>query len=70
MARPRMDQKRGSRVSDDEIAEFLIKDERKKCNNTQNTLLGGCYLLFLLPVYILKPCREVGQSLGECLGGG
>ena len=28
------------------IAEFLTKIERKKCNNTQNMVIDGCYLLF------------------------
>ena len=29
-----------------EIAEFLTETERKKCKNTQKTLLDGCYVLF------------------------
>ena len=27
-------------------AEFLTKIERNKCNNTQNIVIDGCYLLF------------------------
>ena len=34
------------RLSKDEIAEFLIKNEQKKCKNMQNMLLKECYLLF------------------------
>ena len=33
-------------LSEDEIAEFLTKTERKKSQNTQNILLNACYLLF------------------------
>ena len=60
-----------SRLSEDEKAEFFTKTERKKCKNTQNILLDGCYLLFeqyLLEntsVDILNPYREIGQSLEE-----
>ena len=35
-----------SRLSKDEIAEFLTKTEGKKWTNTQNILLDGFYLLF------------------------
>ena len=71
-----------SRLSEDEIAGFLTKIERKKCKNSQyqNLLLNGCYLLFeeyeeeknkkKTSVYILKPYREIGQSLEESLRGG
>ena len=33
-------------LSEDEIAEFLTKTERKKSLNTQNILLNACYLLY------------------------
>ena len=33
-----------SRLSDDEIAEYLTKTERKKCKYEQNILLDGFYL--------------------------
>ena len=55
---------------------FLTKTDRKKCKNTHNILLDGCYLLFeqyLLEntsVYILKPYQETSQSLEESLWGG
>ena len=63
-----------SRLSEDEIAEFLTKTEQKKCQTTQNILLGGCYLLCKEYLeeklfYILKPRREIGQSLEERLRG-
>ena len=32
-----------SRISEDERAEFLTKTERKKCKNTQNTILSAFY---------------------------
>ena len=35
-----------SRLSEDEIAEFLTETERKENKNTQNILLDICYLLF------------------------
>ena len=36
-----------SRLSEDKIAaEFFTKTERKKCKNTPNILLEGCYLYF------------------------
>ena len=60
-----------SRLSEDEIAEFLTETERKENRNTQNILLNICYLLFeeypqKRPcVYILKLCRKIGQSLEE-----
>ena len=60
-----------SRLSEDEIAEFLTETERKENKNTQNILLDICYLLFeKYPqerpcVYILKLCRKMGQSLEE-----
>ena len=60
-----------SRLSEDEIAEFLTETERKENKNTQNILLDICYLLFeeypqKRPcVYILKLCRKIGQSLEE-----
>ena len=60
-----------SRLSEDEIAEFLTETERKENKNTQNILLNICYLLFeeypqKRPcVYILKLCRKIGQSLEE-----
>ena len=47
-----------------------------KTTYTQNTLLDGYYLLFEVylqdktSVYILKPCREIGQSFEEGLRGG
>ena len=34
------------RLSEDKIAEFLTKTERKKGKNTQNILFDGCYLRF------------------------
>ena len=55
---------------------FLTKTDRKKCKNTHNILLDGCYLLFeqyLLEntsVYILKPYQETSESLEESLWGG
>ena len=60
-----------SRLSEDEIAEFLTETEWKENKNTQNILLNICYLLFeeypqKRPcVYILKLCRKIGQSLEE-----
>ena len=36
-----------SRLSEDEIAEFVTKTEGKKRKNKQNILLDGFYLLFL-----------------------
>ena len=51
------------------IAEFLTNIERKKCNNTQNIITDGCYLLFeeylrekKRSIYILNRCREIGLS--------
>ena len=38
--------RRRSRLSADEIAEFLTKTERKESKNTQNILLDEFYLLF------------------------
>ena len=36
-----------TRLSEDELAEFLTKTKRKEINtNTQNILLNGCYLFF------------------------
>ena len=35
-----------SQLSEDEMTEFLTKSGWKKCNNTQNILLGWSYLLF------------------------
>ena len=35
-----------SQLSEDEMTEFLTKCGWKKCNNTQNILLGWSYLLF------------------------
>ena len=63
-----------SQLSEEEIAEFLTKTEQKKCQTTQNILLGGCYLLCKEYLeeklfYILKPRREIGQSLEESLPG-
>ena len=59
------------------IAEFLTKIERKKCNNTQNIVIDGCYLLFEEylqekkgSIYILNPCREIGLSFEKSLRGG
>ena len=61
-----------SRLSEDEIAEFLTETERKENKNTQNILLNICYLLLeeypqKRPcVYILKLCqKKIGQSLEE-----
>ena len=60
-----------SRLSEDEVAEFLTETERKENKNTQNILRDICYLLFEeYPqerpcVYILKLCRKIGQSLKE-----
>ena len=57
-----------SRLSEDEIAEFLTETERKENKNTQNILLNICYLLFeeypqKRPcVYILKLCRKIGTK--------
>ena len=58
-------------------AEFLTKIERKKCNNTQNIVIDGCYLLFEEylqekkgSIYILNPCREIGLSFEKSLRGG
>ena len=58
------------------IAEFLTKIERKKCNNTQNIVIDGCYLLFEEylqekkgSIYILNPCREIGLSFEKSLRG-
>lgn len=53
--------------SEDEIAEFLTKTERKKCSNTQKMLLDKFHLIFRqylqerTSVYILKQCRETGK---------
>ena len=33
-------------LSENEIAEFLTKPERKICKNTRNILLDECHLLF------------------------
>ena len=62
-------------LSEDKIAEFLTKTERKKGKNAQNILFDGCYLRFeehlrekkktKTSVYILKPCREIGQIVCE-----
>ena len=35
-----------SLLSDDKIAQFLTKTQRKKCKNSKKILLGECYLLF------------------------
>ena len=36
-----------TRLSEEELAEFLTKTKRKEINtNTQNILLNGCYLFF------------------------
>ena len=35
-----------TRLSEDEIAEFLINTERKESKITENILLDGYYLLF------------------------
>ena len=35
-----------TRLSEDEIADFLMNTERKESKITQNILLDGCYLLF------------------------
>ena len=60
-----------SRLSEDEIAEFLTETERKEKKNTQNILLDICYQLFeeypqeRPSVYILKLCLKIGQSLED-----
>ena len=61
-----------SRLSEDELAEFL-----KKCKNTQNILLDRSYLLFeeylqekKTSFCILKRCRGMGQSFEKNLRGG
>ena len=63
-----------SRLSEDEITEFLTKTERTKCN----VLLDRYYLLFKQYLqekssfyynYILKPSREIGQRFEEILQG-
>ena len=58
-------------------AEFLTKIERNKCNNTQNIVIDGCYLLFeeylqekKRCIYILNRCREIGLSFQKSLRGG
>ena len=60
------------RLSEDEIAEFLINTERRESKIRQIILLDGCYLLFEEYVqekkncfYILKLCRKRGESLEE-----
>ena len=60
-----------SRLSEDEIAEFLPKTERKKCKNTQNIAdVIEEYLQEKTSVYILRPCWEIGQGFEESLRGG
>ena len=60
-----------SRLSEDEIAEFLTETERKENKNTQNILLNICYLLFeeypqKRPcVYILKLCQNWTEGKQE-----
>ena len=53
-----------SRLSDDEIAEYLTKTERKKCKYKQNILLDGFYLKKKNPVclYPEARCRGTGQN--------
>ena len=54
-----------------EMVEFLTKTERKKCKNMQNISdVIEDYLQEETSVYILKPCREIGQSFKEILRGG
>ena len=48
--------KRRSRLSEDEIEEFLTKTERTKCKNTQNILFNGSYM------YVLKSIWKNRQS--------
>ena len=48
--------KRRSRLSEDEIEEFLIKTERTKYKNTQNILFNGSYM------YLLKSIWKNRQS--------
>ena len=60
-----------SRLSEDEIAEFLTKTEQNKYKYEQNIKLHECYKYLFLrsisqrkqySVYILKLCRHIGQS--------
>ena len=48
--------KRRSRLSEDEIEEFLTKTERTKCKNTQNILFNESYM------YVLKSIWKNRQS--------
>ena len=59
-------------LSEDKVAEFLTKTERKKFKITQSILLNGCFLCFARKhlLNILKPCQETGLRLDESLRGG
>ena len=48
-------------------SEFLTKTERKKCKNTRNILLDGCYLF--LSSISKEPWREIAKSFEESLRG-
>ena len=63
--------KKGSRLSENEKAELLTNNERKKCRNTQNISLDVIYFLRYLQGKLTSviPCREVGKSLEERLRG-
>ena len=73
---PRFQEQPPSRLFTSELKkmEFLTKTAQKKCQTTQNILLGGCYPLCKEYLeeklfYILKPRRKIGQSLEESLRG-
>ena len=57
-----------TRLSEEELAEFLTKTKRKEINtNTQNILLNGCYLFFgkymqEKLVFISWNCAKQGQQ--------
>ena len=62
-----------SRLSKDEIAELLTKNESDEWKNTQNILLDGCHCIYLLRsmckeyrfIHILKVYRKTGKCLQE-----
>ena len=63
--------KKGSQLSENEKAELLTNNERKKCRNTQNISLDVINFLRYLrgKLTSVKRCREVGESLKERLRG-
>lgn len=59
---PSLLKKKGSRLSENEKAERLTNNERKKCRNTQNISLDVIYFLRCLQGKLTSviPCREGG----------